>query len=282
MQNFRPWRIWLLCAVAIAGAVAFDSAGAADPKIAVVAHRGLLLDTPENTLPNFTTCLEMQLGFEFDVRRSRDGVLVCIHDDTLDRTTDDSGPVAGRTLSELKKLDAGSWFSPDFRDARIPTIDEVLGLIAAHPDASGLYAVDMKADDEAVEADVVKLARKHGVVDRLLFIGRTIDRPEVRRRLRAADKSCRNAALANRREELSAAIAEPDADWVYLRFVPTAEDMAAIRAADKRAFVSGPAFAKPAAVPSPSDNWAQAVAAGVDGLLTDYALEFRRRFRAER
>lgn len=237
-----------------------------------VAHRGLLRETPENTLPNFTACLEAHLGFEFDVRRTRDGQLVCIHDDTLERTTDGSGPVAEKTLAELRRLDAGSWFADEFHSAKIPTIDEVLALVAAHPVAAGVYAVDLKADDAAVEADVVRLAQRHGVLDRLLFIGRAISHADVRRRLRAADRTCRTAAVVERREELSAAVADGDSDWVYFRYVPAPEDVAAVRAATKRALVAGPTVAG-----REEANWSRAVAAGVDAVLTDFPTEFRRR-----
>ena len=60
---------------------------AADPQPLIVARRGLLLHAPENTLANFRACLELRLGFEFDVERTKDGHLVCIHDGTVDRTT---------------------------------------------------------------------------------------------------------------------------------------------------------------------------------------------------
>lgn len=240
-------------------------------ELAVVAHRGLLLDSPENTLPNFQACVDAQLGFEFDVRRTRDGVLVCLHDETLDRTTDGTGPIVEAAWSDVQKLDAGGWFAPSFAGLKVPTIDEVLTLIAAHPASRGVYAVDMKADDDAVEADVVRLAKKHGVLDRLLFIGRTIDHADVRKRLRAADKTCRVAVLAQTREDLSAVIAAADADWVYLRFVPTADDIAAIRAASKQAIIAGPTVAA-----REVDNWKNATAAGIDAVLTDYPVELRR------
>jgi glycerophosphoryl diester phosphodiesterase len=255
------------------GLLAFAAHGAppAPRTVTPVAHRGLLMHSPENTLPNFAACLHLQLGFEFDVRRSRDGQLVCVHDDTLDRTTNAKGPVRAKSLAELQQLDAGGWFAAEFRGTRIPTIDEVFKLIAAHPESQGLYTVDMKADDAKIEADVVTLAKQHGVLDRLLFIGRTIDHAEVRRRLREADAACHAAALANTREELAAAIAAADADWVYIRFVPTAGDIAAVRAAGKRTIIAG---AKVVGIEQ--DHWMQATAAGVDAVLTDYPLEFRR------
>lgn len=244
--------------------------------VVAVAHRGLLRDAPENTLPNFTTCLDVQMGFEFDVRRSRDGVLVCIHDDTLDRTTDGRGPVAERTLAELQQLDAGTWFGSSFRERRIPTIDAVLQRIADRPAAAGIYAVDLKAEDQAVEADIVRLAKQHGVLDRLLFIGRTIDHADVRRRLRAADPRTHTATVANNRSELSQAVDDSDSDWVYVRFVPSAAEIAAIRSAGKRTII-----ARPTVVGLEQDHWTKAAAAGVDAVLTDYPLELRRRL-AER
>jgi len=65
---------------------------------------------------------------EFDVRLSSDGVPVIIHDQTLKRTTNGRGPVRARSLAELRKLDAGSWFDPRFAGEKMPTLDEVLKL----------------------------------------------------------------------------------------------------------------------------------------------------------
>jgi glycerophosphoryl diester phosphodiesterase len=241
---------------------------------AIVAHRGLLLDSPENTLANFSACVELRLGFEFDVRRCKTGELVCVHDASVDRTTDGKGNVTDLTLAELEKLDAGSWFSPEFRGERVPTIDAVLALIAAHK-VPGLYTVDLKGDDAEVERDTVRLARKHGVLDRLLFIGRTIDHAEVRSRLRSAAAGCHTAAVATTREQFAAALAATDADCVYLRFVPTEAEVKRIHDAKKRAFLAGPTITgrEPAA-------WLQAAQAGVDGMLTDYATECRRAIQA--
>lgn len=261
----------IVCFAALSCPLALASVEAAEPaRPAVVAHRGLLLDAPENTLANFEACLQLRIGFEFDVRRSRDGALVCLHDDTVDRTTNGHGRCSELTLAELQQLDAGAWFSPAYRGQQIPTIDALFQLIAAHK-VAGLYAADLKGDDPEIERDVVQLAVRHGIVDRLLFIGRAIDQPEVRKRLRAAAAQCHVAALANNREELARAIAVPDADWVYLRFVPTADDVGAIRAAGKKSFIAGKTVAG-----REEANWSAATKAGVDGLLTDYALDCRR------
>src|SRR6478672_11430748 len=81
----------------------------------VIGHRGLLQSAPENTLAGFRACLDLRVGFEFDVRRTSDGQLVCLHDQTLERTTNGKGLLSGLPWSEVEKLDAGGWFDPAFR-----------------------------------------------------------------------------------------------------------------------------------------------------------------------
>ena len=103
------------------------------------------------------------------------------------------------------------------------------------------------------------------------FIGRTIESMEVRARFKTADRQSRVAHLANRREELDAALADEAADWVYVRFVPTGDDAARVRGAGKRLFIAGPTVAGLEAA-----NWRASSAAGVDAILTDYPLELRR------
>ena len=158
----------------------------------VVAHRGLLRHAPENTLANFRACLELRFGFEFDVERTKDGQLVCIHDGTVDRTTNGTGKVSELTLAQMRELDAGSWFDPKFAGEKVPTIDEVLKLIAEYRQHDVLIAVDLKAAN--VGEDVVRLAERHKVLDRLLFIGRTISEPELRRNIKEASPEAHTGA----------------------------------------------------------------------------------------
>lgn len=95
----------------------------------IIAHRGASAYAPENTPAAFSLALEMGAGhIELDVHLSSDGQVVVIHDAAVDRTTNGSGPVAGYTLAELRKLDAGSWFAPEFGGERIPTLAETLEL----------------------------------------------------------------------------------------------------------------------------------------------------------
>jgi glycerophosphoryl diester phosphodiesterase len=93
----------------------------------VIAHRGASSYAPENTLAAFDLALEMGARhLELDVELTSDGHVVVIHDDTVERTTDGSGPVTAQTLEELRRLDAGRWFGPAFAGERIPTYEEVL------------------------------------------------------------------------------------------------------------------------------------------------------------
>ncbi|MBT4865899.1 MAG: hypothetical protein HON53_12405 [Planctomycetaceae bacterium] len=240
------------------------------PRPLIVAHRGLLKHAPENTLANFRACLELRLGFEIDVERSSDGHLVCIHDSTVNRTTNGQGRVGEMTLAAIKKLDAGSWFDPAFAGERIPTIDEVFALIAEYPKVPVLIAVDLKTDDDNVERDTVKLAEKHRILDRLLFIGRTISNADVRQRLRAADNKSQIARVANNAKEFPASLEDKTANWVYVRYIPTPDEVQRVHAAGKRVFIAGATVAG-----QQPDNWRKVTAAKVDAVLTDYPLDLR-------
>ncbi len=237
--------------------------GASPPLI--VAHRGLLRHAPENTLANFRACLELRIGFEFDVERTKDGRLVCIHDSTVDRTTDGTGRVSELTLAQIRKLDAGSWIDPKFSGEKVPTVDEVLKLIAEYRQHDVLIAVDLKA--RRAGQDVARLADKYKVLPRLVFIGRTITEPKLREQIRSASPRAHTAAVANNAAEFPKALASPTADWVYVRFLPTREQIEAVHRARKRAFIAGATVSGD--VP---DNWKHAATVGIDGILTDFPL----------
>lgn len=233
-----------------------------------VAHRGLLKHAPENTLAAFDSCLALRLGFEFDVQRTRDGELVCVHDDTLDRTTNGHGPVAASTWQELAALDAGSWFSPRYVGEEIPRISTILDHIRDLGDADGVYAVDLKETDPAVASQVVRMAAERDILDRLLFIGATIRSRELRLAIHNASPKARTAAVVEQPDDLTAALADDSADWMYLRFVPTTGQVTRCHDQNRPVFVAGPAFAG-----QETDNWEAAITAGVDAILTDYPLE---------
>jgi glycerophosphoryl diester phosphodiesterase len=241
----------------------------------VVGHRGLLTHAPENTLSNMRACLELRIGIELDVRRSKDGRLIVLHDDTLDRTTNGKGKARDFTLAELKKLDAGSWFDQSFQDERIPTLAEVFALRAKYPAAAGLIAVDLKEPN--TEADIVRLAQKERVLDHLVFIGLAISNSDVRRRLREAGANTHVARLASTHEGLDAARKDENADWVYVRYLPEREEIAQLHAVGKRLFLVGPKVAG-----METNNWKQAADLGIDAILTDHPLALSSLLRAQR
>jgi len=104
-----------------------------------VAHRGASADYPENTLPAFQAAVDAGADMvELDFRQTADGTLVCMHDETLDRTTDcrarwnkKNVPVSSITWSELRQLDAGGWKHARFADTRIPSLKQALDVIQA-------------------------------------------------------------------------------------------------------------------------------------------------------
>lgn len=120
---------------------AFACSGA----VLAIGHRGDSLFAPENTAAAFLAAREKADLVELDVRLSSDGQLVIMHDASVDRTTDGTGTVAGKTLTALKQLDAGSWFAPQYAGERIPTLAE--GLAAILPRATPL--IEQKAGSAA-------------------------------------------------------------------------------------------------------------------------------------
>ncbi len=131
----------------------------------VIAHRGFSGVAPENTLAAVRKAIDVGADmFELDVLLSKDGRVVVIHDDTLERTTDGEGPVSTRTLEELRALDAGSWFNPEFAGERIPTLEETLEL------AKDRILVNIEIKTEAVTDQA-----HGGIVDKTLELVRRLD-----------------------------------------------------------------------------------------------------------
>ncbi len=95
----------------------------------VIAHRGSSGNAPENTLVSFRKAIEMGADFiELDIHLSKDGELIVMHDETVNRTTNGKGKIRELTLAEIKGLDAGSWFNEEFKGVVVPTLGEVLEL----------------------------------------------------------------------------------------------------------------------------------------------------------
>lgn len=101
--------------------------------IYVAAHRGWCAKYPENTMEAFRAAIDLGVDqIETDVRMTKDGELVLMHDAAVDRTTNGTGNVCDMTLSELKQLDAGIKKGVEFCACRIPTMEELMELASAH------------------------------------------------------------------------------------------------------------------------------------------------------
>ncbi len=125
-----------------------------------IAHRGASAYAPENTFAAFDRALELGASHvEFDLHFSKDGHIVIIHDETLERTTNGTGLVAETTLAELRSLDAGSWFSPEFAGEPIPTFG---GMLERYKGRFHFH-VEIKADVRGLSRRAVDLVRGYGV-----------------------------------------------------------------------------------------------------------------------
>ena len=175
----------------------------------VVAHRGFRTRAPENTLAAFEAAVEAGATMvEFDVTRTRDGIPVVIHDDTVDRTTDGTGRVADLTLAEIRALDAGSRFDARFAGERIPTLAEVLdrlrGRIALNIEIKPETVSDRPNPDAASDLPdrVVEMVRARGMAESVLVS--SFD-PRILERLAAADAPVALGALAEGEDAARAA-----------------------------------------------------------------------------
>ncbi|MBI4530432.1 MAG: glycerophosphodiester phosphodiesterase [Candidatus Latescibacteria bacterium] len=128
----------------------------------VIAHRGASGRelAPENTLSAFEKAIDLGVDLiELDVHATRDDEVVVIHDATLERTTHGKGPVRERTLAEIKRLDAGSWFDIRYAGEKIPTLKEVLDTGRRR----AVMLVEVKTPD--IVDSVIRDVREMRVVD---------------------------------------------------------------------------------------------------------------------
>ncbi len=135
----------------------------------VFAHRGASGEAPENTLVSMKKAAAAGAkAVEFDVQLSKDNRLVVIHDYRVDRTTDGSGYVMRKTLGELKKLDAGSWYSREYTGEKIPTLEEVVELL---PEDT-LLNIEIKSfmlDKRDIAGRVVDVVERYGIEERVII-----------------------------------------------------------------------------------------------------------------
>ncbi len=135
----------------------------------VIAHRGASAYAPENTLAAFQRAAEQDAdAIELDVDLTRDGHVIVMHDDTIDRTTDGQGRVADLALEDIRRVDAGTWRSAEFKGERVPLLAEVLDAVGQRL----LINIELKSRgwrDYGLEAKVADLIARHELIDRVLL-----------------------------------------------------------------------------------------------------------------
>lgn len=139
-------------------------------KPAIIAHRGAAGLAPENTLAAIRVGLAHHAPYiEIDVQRSADGVLVVIHDETIDRTSNGRGPVRDLSWAELRRLDAGSYFDPRFTGEAIPTLAEVMLLLQDKP---AKLVIEIKDPHfyPAISQQILALLAEHQAQERVVVI----------------------------------------------------------------------------------------------------------------
>lgn len=149
------------------------------------AHRGDVGAAPENTLPALASAVRKGAEqIEFDLQLTRDGALVLMHDATLTRTTGAEGEVGDYSLSELKNLDAGSWFGPGFAGTRIPTFQEALEVIPR----TILCNCHLKGGPE-VGAAAARILQEMNRLDHC-FLAATVEQAEEARKIAPEIRIC--------------------------------------------------------------------------------------------
>jgi len=157
-------------------------AGVRAERPTVIAHRGASSYAPENTLAAVDKAAELGVEWvENDVQRTKDGELVVIHDDNLKRTTDAEEVFPGRspwkvkdfTAAEIARLDAGSWFGPEFAGARVPTLQQFLDRTESHRQKL-LLEIKNPSLYPGIEQQVLKVLGDEGWLDASHLAGRLI------------------------------------------------------------------------------------------------------------
>ena len=227
----------------------------------IIAHRGLDETYPENTLTAFKAALEKGMAIEIDVRGTKDDELIVLHDDTVDRTTDGEGRVAQMTLSEVKALDAGSWWGEEFAGEQIPTLMETFDVVKEYGTAETNLIIEMKTLDPGCISKICDGLAVRGLLASTVGIGVIHMSVDVRRRFYGGSPDFQCASVANTAAELPGAIADPYASWIYVRYLMSAEDVQAAHDGDMKVIASGPD------VMENLDNMLASAKAGADAIM---------------
>jgi glycerophosphoryl diester phosphodiesterase len=154
--------------------VAFNRPIRTGIKIGIVAHRGASGYAPESTMSSYRAGIRMNADYvEIDVQMTKDGELIAMHDKTINRTTNGTGPVNQKTLAELKALDAGSWFNDkhpnyahkEYVNEKVPTLREIFEAFGK----TTRYMLETKWPDDnpGLEEKTWALVEEFGLIDRV-------------------------------------------------------------------------------------------------------------------
>nr|WP_279537976.1 glycerophosphodiester phosphodiesterase [Paenibacillus turpanensis] len=135
----------------------------------IYAHRGASGDAPENTMAAFRLALEQGAeGIELDIHQTKDGQLVVIHDETLERTTNGSGLITSLTYDEIRSVDASFHFE-SYRGEHVPLLSEVLDLLSNTQIELNIELKNGIIRYEGMEERVIRLVREYGMENRVVF-----------------------------------------------------------------------------------------------------------------
>lgn len=220
--------------------------------VTIVAHRGGIVEgVPENTLAAFQRSISLGVDvIEIDIRGTRDGEIVILHDETLDRTTNGTGRVTDNDLDDLKALDAGG-------GARIPTYEEVLALVSGTGVA---LLLDIKVSPALDKGRVVRLTEEHEAVGNVIVGVRTLADLEE---LRALAPNLRTLGFVSARADIEAFVAAGvDIIRLWPRWIRADPDLVArVQALGTPVWTT--------AGDAPRQELEELVALGLDGILTD-------------
>jgi len=140
-------------------------------RVWVVGHRGAMGYRPENTLASYEHALALGADWiECDCHLSRDGALVVMHDETVDRTTNGHGLVRDHTLQELKQLDAGAWFAPEYAGQRVLTVEELLDFARGRDTVLDIEIKNAPLYYDGIEEAVVNALARTNMADQAIVI----------------------------------------------------------------------------------------------------------------
>lgn len=163
---------YLLLLILLSGCTSeSDSTSSTLDSFILIGHRGASAFAPEHTIPSYELAKKLGVDYiEIDLQMTKDGTLIAMHDNTVDRTTNGVGPVKSYLLKDLKKLNAGAWFNernPNHKDSAyaflsVPTLEEIFN----HFGQDVNYYIETKSPKKypKMEAELVKLLRKYQLI----------------------------------------------------------------------------------------------------------------------